>query len=191
MLLASAPAAAAAWTPYVRYLPFVIVAVVLLRVFRRNLQPRPMRPERLWIYPVILLAGVAAFSFTQRLALTWEYVALMLVCLAGGAVLGWWRGATTRMTVDPQTHAVTVQASASGIAVLLGIIALRYALRPLLAQNATVLHLDVLQVTDALLLLAAAMLSSQRLELWLRARRLRNEADVPEGALSSEPPLVS
>jgi hypothetical protein len=185
MLLFYQPAAQAAsqpWLPYVRYLPYAIVALVLLRVFSRNLRPRPMRPELLWIYPVILLIGVGAFTFTQRLDLTFEYVALMLVSLVLGAALGWWRGATTRMTVDPATHAVTVQASPLGMVLLLGIIGLRYLMRPLLAQNATLLHLSLLQVTDGLMLLAAAMLSAQRLELWLRARSMRAEIGAPTGA---------
>ena len=80
-------------------------------------------------------------------------------------------------------------AAAGGTACLdsFAILALRIALRSVLAENAAVLGVSVVAAGEALLVLAVAMLATARLELWLRARRMLAEAQ----AASGPPKIVS
>jgi hypothetical protein len=174
--------AASSWA---RYLPYVIMAVIVVLAMRRNLQARPMRPELLWISPTIILAASVLLFVTQPPVISPLLIALFVVSLAVGAAVGWWRGRLTSMSVDPLTHAVTVQVSAIGTLLFVGIFAARSLFRGVLAQNAGALHLSVIQITDAFLLLALGLVCAQRLELWLRARRLREEARQPPSPIVS------
>jgi hypothetical protein len=78
--------------------------------------------------------------------------------------------------VDPQTHVLTSKTSPLGMLLILAIFAVRYALRSFGAQTAGVLHVSALEITDALMLLAAGLVCAQRLEIALRATRLLNAA---------------
>jgi hypothetical protein len=60
--------------------------------------------------------------------------------------------------------------------VVLGIFAIRYALRIYAAQNAGALHMPVAAVADAALVISVGLVCAQRLEIALRASRLVAEA---------------
>lgn len=59
---------------------------------------------------------------------------------------------------------------------ILGIFALRYILRSVLGSEASVLHLTAAEITDSFLLLAVGVVTTQRLEWWIRARRMISDA---------------
>ena len=160
---------------WIRLLPYAIPLLVVVMILRRNMRPRPLRPERLWITPLLisLAAGTALFATPPPEDVL--SILILLAALAVGGLVGWYRGRVTQMTVDPVTHAVSVQVSAVGSVLILGIVTLRYGLRTVALQNSSLLHLSAIQATDALLLLATGMICAQRLELWLRATRLRRE----------------
>jgi hypothetical protein len=179
------PNGAYAAYPWAQYAPYLIMAVFIGLAMRRNLRARPLRPELLWINPAIILAASVLVFVMQPPEVTPLLVALLPVSLAVGAAFGWWRGRVTTMTVDPQTHAVTVQVSPVGSLLFVGVIGARYLFRGVLAQNAGTLHLSVIQITDAFLVLAVGLVCAQRLELWLRARRLREEAKRPASQIVS------
>lgn len=86
--------------------PLLVVALVAWRALRT----RPLRVERMWILPAIMLFGVGLAPQAQGLPsaplLGAEGLALLI-----GAAAGWWRGRTTRISVDPATHQVTSKAS--------------------------------------------------------------------------------
>jgi hypothetical protein len=162
------PAGAGYWTYLI---PLVVLAVAILR----NARARKLRMERLWISPTIIMAmTVLAFSRNPPpgpIGLVLDVVAVGL-----GALLGWWRGRASTFTVDPQTHVVTSKVSPAGMLLILGIFALRYVLRGAVAGDSSMLHLSAAEATDSFLLLAVGVVSAQRLEWWIRARRLVAEA---------------
>lgn len=162
------PADAGAWTLLA---PVLILGVILLR----NARARTIRVERLWIGPVIisLMAVMTIYAAPPRTATAIE---LDVVALMLGAALGWWRGRASRFTVDPQTHVVTSKVSPAGLLLILGIVALRYGLRALLGDRTGALHITAVDLADAFLLLAVGVVAANRLEWFLRARRMIAEA---------------
>lgn len=172
---------------WIRLLPYAIPVFVVVMILRRNMRPRPLRPERLWITPLLitLAAGMALFATPPPKDIL--SILILVASLALGGLLGWYRGRVTQMTVDPVTHAVTVQVSPLASVLILGIVALRYGLRSLSLHYSAFLHLSAIQAADALLLLATGMICVQRLELWLRATRLRREIrEAPQAPVAAD-----
>jgi hypothetical protein len=157
--------------------PLIAIAMVILR----NSRARSLKVERLWIMPTVILIATA-LAFTQQRMPAPAMILVDIALLAAGAGLGWWRARVTRITVDPETHNLTSQASPVGMLLILGIFALRYGLRAYAAQNAGALHVSITDITDGFLLLAVGIVCAQRLELALRATRLLNEARAAKAA---------
>ena len=157
--------------PWIYLVPVIALAIMILR----NARPRKLRVEQLWIMPVFILT-MTTLMFAYQPMPSLLGIVLNVAALVGGAVLGWCRGRLTHITVDPETHALTSKASAVGMLLILGIFAVRYGLRSFGAQTAGVLHVSVLEITDALVLLAVGIVCAQRLEMALRAIRLVNDA---------------
>lgn len=152
-------------------IPVVVIALVILR----NARARKLKVERLWLSPaIVMVLTIAAFASNPPpgpLGLAVDVAAVGL-----GALLGWWRGRASRFTVDPATHEVTSRVSPAGMLLILGIFGLRYLLRLFLGDGASALHLTAAEITDSFLLLAVGVVSAQRLEWWIRARRMIAEA---------------
>jgi hypothetical protein len=175
------------------YRMVIPIAVVLLILVLRNNRPRKLRIELLWVRPLIWTLILLAALTYQPPPMTLVSVALMAAGLALGCALGWQRGRFQKITVDPETHAITSRASVVGMIFILALVLVRYGLRDVMAQNAAALHLPVSAALDALIILAAGMMVTQSLEMWTRARRLLEEARAAKaGALTSggNPPLV-
>ncbi|WEK00687.1 MAG: DUF1453 family protein [Candidatus Sphingomonas phytovorans] len=156
------------------WLQYAIPTAIFLLVFalraRRLTQLRPLRIERLWIFPTIYLL-VCAWMLVQfpPTPAGWGLCALGL---AVGAALGWQRGKTMQITVDPETHQLNQKASLAGIAFLFAIVGLRVAAR----AGSSALHLNVAMLTDILVVLALGLFAVQRVEMYLRAKRLLDGA---------------
>src|SRR4051794_27821391 len=103
---------------------FLIPLIAIVSIVLRNARTRRLKVEQLWIAPVIFLALTATVLGFQppppRLVIALEAVALAL-----GALAGWWRGRLTRITVDPETHALTSKTSPMGMLLILGLFAVR------------------------------------------------------------------
>jgi hypothetical protein len=150
---------------------YAISAVVILLVmafrFRSMNRVQPLRPERLWIVPV--LYGVFAVTmFVQHPPppLGW---ALSAGALAIGAVLGWHRGKTMRIGIDPATHALNQTQSPAAMIFIVVLLVARMGARSLLTSQA---HVGAMMVTGALIALALGVIAASRAEMFLRARRL-------------------
>lgn len=181
-------AAAYGGPDWAHYLPFVIPLVIIAAIMRRNLRPRPLRLSRLWISPLLVLVATGLVLTTSPPAL--DPLSILFLAASGlvGAMLGWYRGRLTRMTVDPATHAITVQVSPIGNLFILAIFAVRYGLRSMLTETPSWLHLSSVQITDALLVLAAGLVCAQRAELWLRAQQMKRDMGPPDAGVSPSPP---
>jgi hypothetical protein len=156
--------ASADWLRFV--IPAIIVILVLAVRLRSLGRERPLKIERLWIVPAIyvVVAGIAFWAHPPtRFAWLW-----CLIALAAGAGLGWQRGRMMRITVDPETHDVSQRASPVAMLLIFALILIRSGAR----SAAPGLAVDVMTLTDVLVAFALGLLATQRLEMWLRARRL-------------------
>jgi Protein of unknown function (DUF1453) len=156
--------------PYSWAIPLVVIAIVMFFRFRSLGKARPLRLERLWIVPALYLALTAFMFFGLRPhGIGWLWVALAFVA---GSAIGWQRGRTMKIAVDPETHALNQTSSPIAMLLILALIAVRSGLR----TAADVEGLDPILITDCLVVFALGLLSMTRLEMYLRGSRLLSEA---------------
>jgi membrane protein CcdC involved in cytochrome C biogenesis len=148
-----------------------IIAVIMAVRLRRMGTMRPLKLGGLWIVPAIY-AAVAALMFVQLPPRGWVAIA-SAVGLAIGAAVGWYRGKMMHISVDPETHALNQKASPAAMMFLIALIAVRMAARGILGQEGAV---SPAMLTDPLVAFALGMFSLTRLEMYLRAKRLLEEA---------------
>lgn len=147
-----------------------VVALVLLLRLRGMRRSRRLRLETLWIVPAVYLAAAAAlFAQHPPRGLLWLWLA---IALAVGALIGWRRGKTMRIGVDPVTHALNQQASPAALLFIVLLILVRSGLR----YEAAARGFDVATVTDLLVAFALGLFAATRAEMFVRARRLLAEA---------------
>ena len=157
-------------SPIATVITFAIIGVVLFFRLRSLSRERPLRLGQLWIVPGIfaLVAGT----------LFWQHppqgtgIAYCLVGFVVGAALGWQRGRMMHITVDPATQTLRQKASLGSMFFLLGLIAFRTLAR----VEGAAWHFDVMLLTDVLLALGFGLLTLQRVEMYIRAKRLLEEA---------------
>ncbi len=157
-----------------------LIAVVILGLvywrMRRMLGSRPLKIDRLWIFPAVL-AVIAAGAILQApphgAQWLWPLLALPI-----GAAAGWYRGRLIRITVDPETQTLNSHGSPLALILLVVLIGLRIALKSVLIEEAQSVHMDATVVTDAFLFFALAMFGVQRVEMAIRARRLLSPSRV-------------
>jgi hypothetical protein len=174
--------------------PLITVAILALVLWRRNSRPRQLRIERLWIRPVLFALIVSATIAATPFPLDPLSLAVFALALVVGAGLGWQRGRFMHIDVHPETHDVTSRVSPVGMIFILAVLALRLLLRGAALENGSALGLRAATITDGLILLLGAMIVAQSLEMWLRARRLLEEARAAKAASKApeaQPPLVS
>jgi len=152
--------------------------LILALILRRNLRSRTLKMERLWVYPVILvlLAGTAILHASPPGPV--EIVGLV-VALAVGGVIGWYRGRLTHITIDPATHVLSSKASIAGTILIAVVFAVRYGLEMAIKTGSGLpfsLPVDVAGITDGLMLFLVGMMSVQRIEMFLRCQKLLAEA---------------
>ncbi|MGJ3647190.1 DUF1453 domain-containing protein [Sphingomonas sp. GlSt437] len=165
----------AAPSPMIGYAITAVVVVIALAFRMRGLQrARRLKVEQLWIVPAIYsVFGVVLFAASPPTPLGWL---LSAVALLLGAALGWQRGRMMRLTVDPETHAINQQVSPAALIFIVVLIAVRAGLRDVAQSGVGGVHLNALMLTDVLVAMALGLLTVQRLEMYLRARRLLTEA---------------
>jgi membrane protein CcdC involved in cytochrome C biogenesis len=157
------------WISYA--ITIAIVAVVLAIRMRRMGQMRPLKLGNLWIVPAVYLA-VAALMFWQLPPVGWVAIASALGLLIGAAV-GWQRGKMMQIHVDPETHALNQKASPAAMFFLIALIVIRMGARGILGHESGV---SPAMLTDPLIAFALGMFTLTRLEMYLRAKRLLEEA---------------
>jgi hypothetical protein len=155
-------------------IPALVIGTVLFFRFRSMGKARPLRLERLWIVPVFYLL-LALFLFAQMTphGLGWLWAGL---AFAVGGAIGWYRGASMKITVDPETHALNQMSSPLALLFIVALIALRMAIRAGASYEAGLGHVDLPLITDCLVAMALGLLSMTRLEMYLRGSRLLRQA---------------
>ena len=153
-------------------LPLAIIGLVLALRFKSIGKPRPLKPGRLWVQPMILMVFAALTIGLRPPGLIGT--GLCVFAAMAGAAIGWHRGKLMRIEHDPATGKFTQAPSAAAIILLLAIVAVRFAARQYFVGNPTPGQLDdhTLLVTDVLLCFAVAMIAATRIEMGLRARAI-------------------
>jgi Protein of unknown function (DUF1453) len=163
-------------------LPFVILIPVLYFRMRKMTKPQPLKLGLLWVRPALVLLGCGFVLFgpdpqTHRiphiLPLEW---AGLVVAAAIGAAAGWHYGKITAIEVHPENGTLMARGGMAAILVILTLLVLKMGLKPLLLVEGGGLHLDVLLITDALIVFSAALFAVRALEMYLRANRVMQEA---------------
>jgi hypothetical protein len=148
-----------------------IVVIVMALRFRSMGKMRPLKLGSLWVVPTMYVV-VAALMFIGLPPTGWVAVASAVGLLIGAAV-GWQRGKMMHIHVDPETHALNQKASPAAMFFLIALIVVRSGARTLLGQTGGV---SPAMLTDPLIMFAVGMFSVQRVEMYLRAKRLLEEA---------------
>jgi membrane protein CcdC involved in cytochrome C biogenesis len=148
----------------------IVVVVFALRM-RRMGKMRPLKLETLWVVPVLYLV-VAALMFWQLPPVGWVAIASAVALLIGAAV-GWQRGKMMHIHVDPETHALNQKASPAAMFFLIALIVVRAGARSVLGESG---GLSPAMLTDPLIAFALGMFTLTRVEMYLRAKRLLDEA---------------
>jgi membrane protein CcdC involved in cytochrome C biogenesis len=123
------------------------------------------------VVPTLYLV-LAALMFWQLPPVGWVAVA-SAAALGIGAVVGWQRGTMMHIHVDPETHALNQRASPAAMIFLIVLIVVRSGAKTLLGETHAV---SAAMLTDPLIAFALGMLTLTRLEMYLRAKRMLEEA---------------
>jgi membrane protein CcdC involved in cytochrome C biogenesis len=155
-------------------IPILIVAIVLVLRLRRMNRASRLRLERLWILPALyaLIVGFIFWSHPPH-GLTWAYV---LAAFLIGVPLGWYRGKLMRITIDPETHALSQKASPAALLFIVALVGLRFVARGWAMADGDGGPDAIFALTDILMAFALGFLATQRLEMGLRARGLLDQA---------------
>jgi NAD/NADP transhydrogenase beta subunit len=161
----------APWLSYV--IPIVVIAVVMALRWRQMSKPRQLKIETLWILPAVYCAIVALIFYSSPPAPAgWGWSAL---ALAIGAGIGWYRGRMMRITVDPETHTLSQQASPAAFLLLIVLVVFRSAARQEVGGGNPTSPAALL-ATDVAMAFALGLVASTRVEMALRAKRLLRES---------------
>ena len=162
-----------------QYAPLLVILVLLPIILLRNRAPRTLRPKWMWVTPAVIvpLMGLALWGSSKQPgmdhtpfdAASWAILAVGLIL---GGVAGWWRGKMT--TIEKHADGtLKAQASPLGIILIIGLFVGRSALRSVLEPHAAAWHLNALAIADAFLLFVVGMIVVQRIEMFIRARRVQ------------------
>ena len=99
----------------------------------------------------------------------WAVLALGAVL---GGLAGWYRGKTVTIEKEPD-GSLMAQASPLGLILLVVLFAGRAGLRDLIEAHAADWHLNAMAVTDAFLVFAMGLIVLQRVEMYIRAKRVQ------------------
>lgn len=162
--------------------PLIGLAIALPLIFLRNRRPRTLNPKWMWVMPAIIIPligfGLWATSINPATphvpfdGLAWTILALGLIL---GGAFGWWRGKMT--TIEKHADGtLKAQASPIGLILIIAVMLGRNALRVFLEPHAAEWGLNAMAIADAFLLFIVGMILVQRVEIFIRARRIQSGA---------------
>jgi hypothetical protein len=168
-----------------QFMPLLFLLPVVALIIFRNLKPRPLRLELLWIRPVIIMAVATSFLIFMPFPHQGYAIPLLIAAFAVGAGLGWLRGRMVRVQVDPATHMAMSQSSPLGVIFILGIIGVRFFLRSSAMGSGGAMSPQTLLITDTLMLLAVGLVAVSGLEVWVRARKMIADSRARAGTVAA------
>lgn len=160
-------------------IPLIAIAVLIPVILLRNRSPRTLRPQFMWIMPLLVVAaigsGIWGMSMSGRGHAPVEPLSLLILAvgLALGCAFGWQRGKMTTIYKEAD-GTLKAQASPIGLVIVIGIVIARQTLRPWLESHAADWHVNPTAILEAFMLFAAGTVVVQRVEMWIRANRIRH-----------------
>jgi undecaprenyl pyrophosphate phosphatase UppP len=160
-------------------IPLIAILIALPLILLRNRRPRILRPQWLWVMPtvIVLLMALALWGTSMdpnmpHTAFDTAAWSILGVGLVLGGAFGWWRG---RMTTIEKHADGTLRAQASplGLILIIAVMLGRRALTAFLEPHAAEYGLNPLAIADAFLLFVVGMIVVQRIEMFIRARRIQ------------------
>ncbi len=164
------------------FLPVLIILPVLFLRMRKMTKVQPLKLNRLWMRPafILLAAGMVLFlpqpgthAMRHFLAQDWAWLAL-----SGGlgGMAGWHWGRTMAIEVHPEDGTLMVKGGQAAILVLVVLILVRLGLRTGLRIESRAWHLDMVLISDALIVFSAALFTLRSVEMYLRAKQVMGRA---------------
>jgi hypothetical protein len=170
---------------------FIVIALIMgLRIWRGS-RARKLKVERMWIRPAIILTFLTLSIYGQPPPLTPAVLGGLALVTAAGGVMGWYRGRMVKVSIDPETHALTSRASPWGILIFLGLMVVRMAARITLGHEHDVAGVPVVAIIDGLTLFYAGNVVGLQVEVWMRARKLLADAIAAKAAGQAVPKEVT
>lgn len=163
-------------------IPVIAIGIAATIVIIRNMKPRRLRLEMMWVRPAIVMIAAAAFLVLNPFPHQLTALGIILAAAVAGTVLGWVRGRMVRVTVDPESHTAMSQASPLGVGLILVIIGVRYFLNSTAGTRSGHFDAQAILLTDALLVFGAGVVGVTGLEVWMRANRMVNESKAAKAA---------
>lgn len=165
--------------PPEKLIPLAIIPIMLVVMLLKNRRKRVLKPQLLWVMPAIVLPliGLGLWGTAQNPNMAhapFGPAAWAVLAIGGvlGGVAGWYRGKTVTIEKEPD-GSLMAQASPLGLILLVVLFAGRSLLRDLIESHAADWHLNALAVTDAFLVFAMGLIVLQRVEIYIRARRIQ------------------
>ncbi len=170
---------------------YAISAVVFILVIsfrmRRMMRSTPFNINLVWIMPTIMLAmTIWLMSRAEPQGAEWLWAAGLF---ALGGVLGWMRGRSIKMTVDPATFTIMAQGSASAMIFLVVLIVARYGLRYVMSTEASVIGVRPAMVDVLFLVLALGLFGVRSIEMGWRGYKLLQAAKAAPQPAAAETTL--
>jgi len=165
------------------YIPLIILCLVMFRLVRRTMRPRVLKPARLWIPPVILLAVASFYIFgavESGATVSAVDVAIIAATALAGVALGALRAHSIKLTKHPQTGDIEATLTVWGLAVVVIWIGGRYLLRQSGFAGATT---PFGVFTDAAMALAVGTVVAQAVVLSRRCQALSRGTPIEGPAL--------
>lgn len=160
----------------------LVLLPLLYRRMRRLSRGMPLKLNRLWIRPAMIVAACALVLFapqphthTARILTAPEWAWMALAGMLGAAA-GWQMGRTMAIEVHPEDGTLMVKGGQAAMLVIVVLILLRLGLRAGLSLEAQAWHLDAVLISDASIIFAAALFTVRSVEMYLRARRVMGRA---------------
>jgi Protein of unknown function (DUF1453) len=160
------------------FLPILILLPVLYFRLRKMTKAQPLKLGRLWIRPALILLAAALVLFLPQpgrhavrhfLAQDWAWLGMA----AGlGGIAGWYWGRTMAIEVHPENGTLMVSGGQIAILVLVALMLFRLGLKTGLEVEGRAWHLDVLLMSDALIVFSAALFTLRSVEMYIRAKRV-------------------
>lgn len=167
--------------PFLPFLPLLILIPVLYFRMRKLSRPQPLKLTRLWIRPVVLVlvATLVLWSPVPGVSRSFTGSEWLILAAAGllGAAAGWYSALSMKIEVHPEDGTLMVQGGQAAALIMLALILGRSGINTGMRLEGDAWHLDVLLITDALIVFTAAFFVARSLEMYLRARRVMEAAN--------------
>src|ERR1700727_456196 len=154
-------------------IPILVILPILYFRLRRLMKPMPLKLNRLWVRPAIILCVGIAVLVAPPPARDCFWFALAALL---GAALGWQWGKQMAIHVDPENGTLMTRGSQAALIMMGLLIVVRVGLRAGIRMESGALHLDATMITDLSIVFAATLFGLRGLEMFLRARQVLAQA---------------